>query len=118
MKPFQLLRWKLSSCCGHEFGYESTHEGMRTGAPRRDFLKSAAASVAGLSALAALPAGSGAQGRMYPPPPPAASPVSSARWRDRELGSRPAAVFPCPHAAPSPSVAARGPRPRRAARPS
>ena len=79
MKPFQLPRWKLSSCCGHEFGYESTHEGMRTGATRRDFLKSAAAGVAGLSALAALPAGSGAQGRMYPPPPPAASPVSSAR---------------------------------------
>ena len=75
MKPFQLPRWKLSSCCGHEFGYESTHEGTRTGATRRDFLKSAAGGVAGLSALAALPAGSGAQGRMYPPPPPATSPV-------------------------------------------
>jgi hypothetical protein len=75
MKPFQLPRWKLSSCCGHEFGYESAQASTRAGATRRDFIKSAAAGVAGLSALAALPAGSAAQGRMYPPPPPATSPV-------------------------------------------
>jgi hypothetical protein len=75
MTPFQLPRWKLSSCCGHEFGYGSPHEGTRAGATRRDFIKSAAAGVAGLSALAALPSESAAQGRMYPPPPPATSPV-------------------------------------------
>ena len=75
MKPFQLPRWRFSSCCGHEFGYDTTHEATRTGATRRDLIKSAAAGVAGLSALAALPAGSAAQGRMYPPPPPATSPV-------------------------------------------
>src|SRR5437764_405355 len=34
MTPFQLPRWKLSSCCGHEFGYGSPHEGAR-GAPGR-----------------------------------------------------------------------------------
>ncbi len=74
MKPFQLPRWKLSSCCGHEFRYASAPEGTPAGATRRDFIKGAAAGVTGLSALAALPAGSAAQGRMYPPPP-ATSPV-------------------------------------------
>ena len=75
MKPFQLPRWKFSSCCGHECGYDSAHEGSRAGATRRDFIKGAAASVAGLAAVAALPVEAVAQGRTYPPPPPATSPV-------------------------------------------
>jgi len=61
MKPFQLPRWKLSSCCGHECGYESMYEGASAGGTRRDFIKSAAVGVAGLSAVAALPTGSSAQ---------------------------------------------------------
>ena len=75
MKPFQLPRWKFSSCCGHECGYDEAHEGSRAGATRRDFIKGAAASIAGLAAGAALPVEAVAQGRTYPPPPPATSPV-------------------------------------------
>ena len=75
MKPFQLPRWKFSSCCGHECGYDNAHEGSRARATRRDFIKGAAASIAGLSAVAALPVKAVAQGRTYPPPPPATSPV-------------------------------------------
>jgi len=75
MKPFQLPRWKFSSCCGHGCGYDEAHEGSRAGATRRDFIKGAAASIAGLAAGAALPVEAVAQGRMYPPPPPATSPV-------------------------------------------
>src|SRR5438445_842060 len=75
MKPFQLPRWKFSSCCGHECGYDDAHEGSHAGATRRDFIKGAAASIAGLAAGAALPVEAVAQGRMYPPPPPATSPV-------------------------------------------
>lgn len=75
MKPFQLPRWKFSSCCGHEYGYDEAHEGSRAGATRRDFIKGAAASIAGLAAGAALPVEAVAQGRTYPPPPPATSPV-------------------------------------------
>ena len=75
MKPFQLPRWKFSSCCGHECGYDNAHEGSRARATRRDFIKGAAASIAGLSAVAALPVEAVAQGRTYPPPPPATSPV-------------------------------------------
>ena len=75
MKPFQLPRWKFSSCCGHECGYDDAHEGSHAGATRRDFIKGAASSIAGLTAVAALPVKAVAQGRTYPPPPPATSPV-------------------------------------------
>src|SRR5262245_1390603 len=75
MKPFQLPRWKFSSCCGHECGYDSAPESSRAGATRRDFITGAAASIAGLAAVAALPVEIVAQGRTYPPPPPATSPV-------------------------------------------
>jgi hypothetical protein len=75
MKPFRLARWKLSSCCGHEFGYDTAVETAPAGATRRDFIRTAAVGMAGLSALAALPSPSAAQGRAYPPPPPATSPV-------------------------------------------
>src|SRR5437879_13630573 len=87
MKPFQLPRWKFSSCCGHEYGYDEAHEGSRAGATRRDFIKGAAASIAGLAAGAALPVEAVAQGRTYPPPPPATSPVDEigrASCRERQ----------------------------------
>jgi Family of unknown function (DUF6282) len=75
MKPFQLPRWKLSSCCGHEFANALGPDSVPAGATRRAFIKGAAVGVASLSALAGLPARSAGQGRTYPPPPPAASPV-------------------------------------------
>src|SRR5437870_877122 len=75
MKPFQLPRWKFSSCCGHECGYDDAREGSNARATRRDFIKGAASSIAGLTAVAALPVKAVAQGRTYPPPPPATSPV-------------------------------------------
>jgi uncharacterized protein DUF6282 len=77
MQPFQLPRWRLSSCCGHEFGYDSRPGpgADATAAGRRDFIRTAASGVVGLAALAAAPRLLEAQGRMYPPPPPATSPV-------------------------------------------
>ncbi|PYN72910.1 MAG: hypothetical protein DMD96_33925 [Candidatus Rokuibacteriota bacterium] len=94
MKPFQLPRWKFSSCCGHECGYDNAHEGSRARATRRDFIKGAAASIAGLSAVAALPVEAVAQGRTYPPPPPATSPVDG--LIDFHVHTAPD-VFTCPH---------------------
>jgi len=69
MKPFQLPRWRLLSCCGHDFGYEGRGEAPRAGATRRDFIKGGLLGIAAVSARPALPARSAAQGRMYPPPP-------------------------------------------------
>jgi hypothetical protein len=73
MKPFQIPRWKLTSCCGH-IGSVDPGRGSGLETNRRDFIWAATA-VAGLSALAALPARASGQGRTYPPPPPATSPV-------------------------------------------
>ena len=78
MKPFTLPRWRLSSCCGHEWGYAARQmraSGPSVGASRRDFLKGAALGVAALSALGGRAGDAIAQGRTYPPPPPATSPV-------------------------------------------
>jgi hypothetical protein len=75
MKPFVLPRWKLTSCCGHVWNAGGGPRAATADPTRRDFLRRAALGVAGLSALAGLPAGAAAQGRTYPPPPPATSPV-------------------------------------------
>src|SRR5262249_35481995 len=78
MKPFILPRWRLSSCCGHEWGYGASQPGAAgssDGATRRDFLKGAALGVAALSALGGRGGAALARGRPHPPPPPATSPV-------------------------------------------
>src|SRR2546427_65067 len=78
MKPFTLPRWRFTNCCGHTWGHPAKprpSEVARDGESRRDFLKTAAAGVAGLAALGSLPAKAGAQVRVFPPPPPAVSPI-------------------------------------------
>ena len=78
MKPFTLPRWRFTNCCGHSWGHPTTPhtpEGTPDGGSRRDFLKTAAAGVAGLASLGSLPAPAAAQVRVFPPPPPAVSPI-------------------------------------------
>src|SRR2546422_1405999 len=78
MKPFALARWRFTNCCGHSWGHPTTPhtpEGTPDGGRRRDFLKTAAAGVAGLAAFGSLPAKTAAQVRVFPPPPPAVSPI-------------------------------------------
>ena len=77
MKPFQLPRWKLSSCCGHEFAKRRGRTDSRAGrAPRGGPSSRAPRSASPVSqrwrGFRLDPAG---QGRTYPPLPPAASPV-------------------------------------------
>jgi hypothetical protein len=67
MKPFRLPRWRFISCCGHAWGHDAPASGAR-----RDFLKVAAV---GAAALAGLRTPAEAQVRVFPPPPPAVSPV-------------------------------------------
>src|SRR5438552_3482334 len=67
MKPFTLPRWRFTNCCGHL--------GSRVDESRRDFIKTAATGVAGLAALAATGKVAEAQVRVFPPPPPAVSPI-------------------------------------------
>jgi hypothetical protein len=50
MTPFRLLRWKLTSCCGHNWG----HALEPPGASRRVFLKTAVAGAASFAAMSAL----------------------------------------------------------------
>src|SRR2546422_4952390 len=71
MKPFALARWRFTNCCGHSWGHPTTPhtpEGTPDGGSRRDFLKTAAAGVAGLAAFGSLPAKTAAQVRVFPPP--------------------------------------------------
>src|SRR5256886_5514395 len=78
MKPFTLPRWRFTNCCGHPWGHPAKprpSEVARDGESRRDFLKTAAAGVAGVAALGSLRAKAGAQVRVFPPPPPAVSPI-------------------------------------------
>src|SRR3989475_1328900 len=77
MKPFALARWRFTNCCGHSWGHPTTHtsEGAPDGGSRRDFLKTAAAGVAGLAAFGSPPPKTAAQVRVFPPPPPAVSPI-------------------------------------------
>src|SRR5262245_40210962 len=78
MKPFTIPRWRFTSCCGHNWGHPITAreaDAARDGPARRDFLKTAAAGVMGLAALGSLPQAAQAQVRVFPPPPPAVSPI-------------------------------------------
>ncbi len=71
MNPFRLPRWRFTNCCGHEWGRRPEPQDPS----RREFFKVAAASVAGLAALAILEKPAAAQVRVFPPPPPTVSPV-------------------------------------------
>ncbi len=75
MKPFRLPRWRFMNCCGHVWGHDDPPAGATAeGASRRDFLRTAAAGVAALAAAGG-PRSAGAQVRVFPPPPPAVSPI-------------------------------------------
>ena len=77
MNPFRLPRWRFMNCCGHSWGH-STEPRPGTdgqGASRRDFVKAAASGAVGLAALATLKDTVAAQVRVFPPPPPAVSPI-------------------------------------------
>lgn len=71
MNPFRLPRWRFTNCCGHSWGHASPEHG----ASRREFLKGAVVGAAGLAALGALKEPAAAQVRVFPPPPPATSPI-------------------------------------------
>ena len=71
MKPFRLPRWRFINCCGHEWGHRSEPED----AGRRQFFKVAAVTVAGLAGLGTAKTPATAQVRVFPPPPPAVSPI-------------------------------------------
>jgi len=58
MKPFRLFRWRFTHCCGHATGAAEP-----AGTSRREFLKTTAAGVAGLAALASLREPAAGQGR-------------------------------------------------------
>ena len=61
----KIKRWKLACCCGHGWGDP---------AGRREFLKTAAKGTLAVAALAGV-APAQAQVRVFPPPPPAKSPI-------------------------------------------
>lgn len=71
MKPFRLPRWRFTNCCGHEWGKRPEPSDPS----RREFFKAAATGVAGLAALATLKEPAAAQVRVFPPAPPAVSPI-------------------------------------------
>jgi hypothetical protein len=77
MNPFTLPRWRFMSCCGHTYGHPAPAPpaAVPEGASRRDFVKTAAAGLTGLAALGTAPRGAEAQVRVFPPPPPAVSPI-------------------------------------------
>jgi hypothetical protein len=62
MKPFTLPRWRFTTCCGHS-------------SSRRDFMVKTATGLAGFAAMASLRQPAEAQVRVFPPPPPAVSPI-------------------------------------------
>jgi hypothetical protein len=77
MNPFRLPRWRFTNCCGHEWGHAPAPQDSSPpqGTSRRGFFKTAAAGVAGLAAMTALKNPASAQVRVFPPPPPATSPI-------------------------------------------
>ncbi len=74
MKPFTLPRWRFTNCCGHHWGHPAKPAAAE-GTTRREFLKTAAVTAAGLTALASEVKSAAAQGRVFPPPPPSVSPI-------------------------------------------
>src|SRR5262249_43368242 len=70
-------RWRFTNCCGHTWGYPTPPVAAAEGATRREFFKTAAVAAAGLAALAADVRTAAAQVRVFPPPPPAVSPIES-----------------------------------------
>src|SRR5262245_33675112 len=74
MTPFRLPRWRFMSCCGHAWGHRDPAASAADHG-RRDFLRTAMAGVAGLAALGGLRNSATAQVRVFPPPPPAVSPI-------------------------------------------
>jgi len=75
MKPFTLPRWRLMNCCGHHWGHRPETAPVASDPTRRDFFRAAAATAAGLAALGAEVKSAAAQVRVFPPPPPAVSPI-------------------------------------------
>jgi hypothetical protein len=77
MRPFHLPRWSFTNCCGHYWSRKPLPPVEATAADsgRREFFKTAAAGVAGLAALGTLRGTAPAQVRVFPPPPPAVSPI-------------------------------------------
>src|SRR5712691_6958938 len=75
MKPFILPRWRFTNCCGHNWGHPTEPAPGAAGATRREFFKTAAVTAAGLAALASEVKSAAAQVRVFPPPPPAVSPI-------------------------------------------
>ena len=80
MRPFHLPRWRFTSCCGHSWGYPPVAPAGRDiemGASRRTFLKTAIAGLGGLATFGTIgrTGAAAAQGRVFPPPPPAVSPI-------------------------------------------
>src|SRR5215510_3087034 len=75
MRPFTLPRWRFTNCCGHTWGYPTLPVAVAEGTTRREFFKTAAVAAAGLAALAADVRNAAAQVRVFPPPPPAVSPI-------------------------------------------
>ncbi len=75
MRPFHLPRWRFISCCGHYWGHRPPATETVDGEGRREFIRTAAAGVAGLAALGTLPNTATGQVRVFPPPPPAVSPI-------------------------------------------
>ena len=67
MNPFRLPRWRFMNCCGHAWGHTGT-----VAAGRRDFLRLAATGVVAAAGAARV---ADAQVRVFPPPPPAVSPI-------------------------------------------
>jgi len=65
------------NCCGHAWGHspEPRPEAEAEGPSRRDFFKTAATSALGVAAFATLKDRAQAQVRVFPPPPPAVSPI-------------------------------------------
>src|SRR5215468_7259612 len=79
MKPFRIPRWSFTNCCGHYWSLKPrpTHvdPAATDGTSRREFFKTAGVGAVGLAAMATLKSRSEAQVRVFPPPPPAVSPI-------------------------------------------